>query len=563
MEEKPEREICSERDRQYWIDKLIPVLFILLLPLLAHVFFTTRGFNLSEDGLVLAQSRRLLSGQIPCRDFILTNPPGSAILRMPILLVFGNYSIWMNRLFGWFQITCIAWLWILILEKTSSRKQSLLKRLFPVLAAFIFMSLSYDLSSNPVIDGLFLLSIALYLVTGGGSGKLAWLGWLISGFACLMHFAFFFFPFAAIIVLGKANKLRYWILAITPSIIFILFILLSGSFNQALDQIGSGMDLSKLGFAPYLWNSTFPWIAFVAIFLIQMKRGRSMIGPLRNKKGFQRFLGLLIFILFLAYHLYCSGKNQANVYKWQLYISALGFGGFIYFAVREPERKGIIKSALLILILCWCASSALMYDSPGPVAGLFIGWIIFVFYDGFIGFEVPRWSRGGVRLLTWLAVIVLLSLWVILRLKSLPPDVGKSQVYEPLGKNLYGAAGIKARKQITEVMEDLSNVIEKSGIDSYGIVPGIPSWWLSPRRDNPLPVDVYHPDGEFVRSRIIDQLKLEEKRERGKSAIIIQKYLMRTYPERRISPDQRYPLYTEIRKKWKKKGESKYFIVYE
>ena len=41
---------------------------------------STEGFNPSDDGVILAQSYRLLQGQIPHLDFISIRPVGSAVL---------------------------------------------------------------------------------------------------------------------------------------------------------------------------------------------------------------------------------------------------------------------------------------------------------------------------------------------------------------------------------------------------------------------------------------------------------------------------------------------------
>ena len=173
---------------------------------------------------------------------------------------------------------------------------------------------------------------------------------------------------------------------------------------------------------------------------------------------------------------------------------------------------------------------------------------------------MPQWARGGLRLIMIIGIIVLAGFWLLLRMKSFPsndPD------YEPLGEKLYGAGGIKARSEVCEIIDDLSVAMEKSGTEHFSVLPGIPAWWISPERKNPLPLYVYEPEGELLRKRIINRLKLEGMKKRGKHVMIIQKYLMRPFPERRIPPDQRYPLYSEVKSKWKKKGETKYFIVYE
>src|SRR5206468_857052 len=59
--------------------------FLTLVPLAAHALLSPLGFNPTDDGFVLAYSRRILLGQVPHRDFIMIRPALSPLLHAPLV----------------------------------------------------------------------------------------------------------------------------------------------------------------------------------------------------------------------------------------------------------------------------------------------------------------------------------------------------------------------------------------------------------------------------------------------------------------------------------------------
>src|SRR3712207_1301334 len=86
---------------------LASVAFLLVLPTLAHLLFSWRGFAPVDDGFTLTYSRRILEGQVPHRDFIIIRPFISPLLHTPFVLFGGEYTYWVSRIFVWFQFACI------------------------------------------------------------------------------------------------------------------------------------------------------------------------------------------------------------------------------------------------------------------------------------------------------------------------------------------------------------------------------------------------------------------------------------------------------------------------
>src|SRR6266700_1685240 len=96
---------------------LVLASFLILVPLLSHSSFSWMGFTPTDEGFTLAYSRRMLDGQVPHRDFIIIRPFLSPLIHVPIVMLGGAYTFWMSRLFVWFELTSIAWLWTSIVSR--------------------------------------------------------------------------------------------------------------------------------------------------------------------------------------------------------------------------------------------------------------------------------------------------------------------------------------------------------------------------------------------------------------------------------------------------------------
>lgn len=95
-----------------------PVLLVAWL----HVRFAPLGFNPTDDGYIVAQARRILSGEVPHRDLISPRPLGSALLHvvdlvlpLPLLeatrLVFAGQMVALSILLAWLVLRRPPWTW--------------------------------------------------------------------------------------------------------------------------------------------------------------------------------------------------------------------------------------------------------------------------------------------------------------------------------------------------------------------------------------------------------------------------------------------------------------------
>src|ERR687884_2300433 len=143
---------------------LVSVAFLLIVPTLAHLLFSWRGFAPVDDGFTLAYSRRILEGQIPHSDFIIIRPFLSPLIHTPFVLFGGDYTYWISRFFVWFQFACISWTWVCIVNRAFDNPFNNATKIFIALASFAASVHYFVLTAWHSVDGLFLASIGLWML---------------------------------------------------------------------------------------------------------------------------------------------------------------------------------------------------------------------------------------------------------------------------------------------------------------------------------------------------------------------------------------------------------------
>src|SRR5262245_45541001 len=138
-----------------WRNVLFFAIAVVFVPSLGHWLLSSYGFNPTDDGFVLAAARRVLSGQVPLRDFIWVRPAGSALLHIPEVLWGGAYTYWLSRWVVWLQFGAIAWAWTRIAETTLSLRLGTLERVATSLFALTLGLHSFPLMAWTSLDALF------------------------------------------------------------------------------------------------------------------------------------------------------------------------------------------------------------------------------------------------------------------------------------------------------------------------------------------------------------------------------------------------------------------------
>lgn len=207
--------IPQQSERQ--LNSVICLVFILLVPTGAQFLFSWIGFNPTDDGFILAGSRRIIEGQIPHLDFISIRPVGSYLLHVPFVLFGGDYTFWLSRYFVWFQFACIAWFWTVIIDGLLENRSTSMQRVLYALVAFVLSSHNFPIMAWHSIDSLFLFSIGLALVLRSSRYAKA-LGYVLIGLAPLSRQNFLLMIPASVILVGDWRQIRFWLMAVMPAL---------------------------------------------------------------------------------------------------------------------------------------------------------------------------------------------------------------------------------------------------------------------------------------------------------------------------------------------------------
>src|SRR5919112_1600594 len=231
---------------------LISVAFLVVVPTVAHLLFSWRGFAPVDDGFTLAYSRRILEGQIPHRDFIIIRPFVSPLLHTPFVLFGGDYTFWISRLFVWFQFACISWAWVCIINRAFDNPFNNTTKLFIALVSFAASVHYFVLTAWHTVDGLFLSSIGLWILLAQKHTRWRAIGYLLIAAAYLCKQSFLFVAPLAVLLLGDWREKKYWSTIALPAAGYCAYLLVTGSFSEAVLQLASQTGIASTGVGSYL-----------------------------------------------------------------------------------------------------------------------------------------------------------------------------------------------------------------------------------------------------------------------------------------------------------------------
>src|ERR687893_589350 len=272
---------------------LISVTFLLIVPTLAHLLFSWRGFAPVDDGFTLAYSRRILEGEIPHRDFIIIRPFVSPLLHTPFVLFGGDYTYWASRFFVWFQFACISWAWVCIINRALDNPLNSTMKMFIALASFAASVHYFVLTAWHTVDGLFLASIGLWILLAQKHARWRVIGYLLVAAAYLCKQSFLLVAPFSVLLLGDWREKKYWLTITLPAAGYCAYQLATGSLSEAMLQLTSQTGIVSAGVVSYLNEGALLGILarFCAMFLLS-----ASAAPLLPASRVPRYAGASILI---------------------------------------------------------------------------------------------------------------------------------------------------------------------------------------------------------------------------------------------------------------------------
>lgn len=398
------------------------LLFILLCALSCHFLFSQFGFNPTDEGFVLSASNRVLHGQIPHLDFSSVRPLGYAYLHIPELLIDPAHAFLVSRFVFWLEEALIALLWVKLLERSLALALNP-KHVYALsLLTFIFNVHYFPCSVLHTIDGL-LFSVAGLLVAAR-KDRFSLFGFLLIGFAALCKQNYLIVLPFSLYLFGKKNMAGKLLIGLLPVAAYVTWISACGGWNDLLTQLSGHHELFQVGVLSYLINYVFAGGFILAVLLHKF----------RMPAGFYSLLLIGILCLLMLSDHYHG--------KWVFFLP----GMMIYEWVR---KDGPVRETLLLaLLLAWCVSISVGYNTPALFAGACLSLLLLIRTN-------PYQLSTKV---SYLSIVILFAIFYHVRTTTIYRDCPSAQLNAKLDGVVNGAKGILTNANTYSVLKELDSL---------------------------------------------------------------------------------------------------------
>ncbi len=366
-------------------------------------YVSNEGFNPSDDGVVLAQSYRIINGEIPHNDFISIRPVFSGVLHtihfaspFPIIIS--------GRIFVLLQFFLFSFLWAYILIKNfltiESKSKYVIIFSLTGISVFVLNVNTYHLYPWTTIDGIFFSLIGFSFLIKLFSGKISSFKkdfytttalFLFSLAAlCKQNFVFLAVFIFLYIICSFLKEKRLKVLPIViitgglPFIIYLVMLISTDSFQYFIQQMTGRTELFETGFLSYIKSflkARFLPLNFIVLILLLfafLDRIKPNFISKKNllpyfsaeKKSFWQ-ITILLYLLMTIYATFriFFGNDYRSMTNEVFWIVLILFVMAIYIKSLSQIQKTII---VLIILLSWTSSISLGVNFPVYMLGVLI-----------------------------------------------------------------------------------------------------------------------------------------------------------------------------------------------
>jgi len=466
--------------------RLATLVFLAFVPAVAHLLFSWMGMNPTDDGFFFGMGRRILDGEIPHRDFITARPAGTGILWMPVIILGGDYTIWISRLIVWFQFACIAWIWTAVITRLLRQSLDLVEQTALALMVFAITAHYALLTPWPADDGLWFTSIGLLLCLSHRPFH-KFLGYAMMGGSCLFKQNFLVIGPVFLVVLGDWRRIRYWFALTLLPFAYVAFMWMTGALADFTLQLTSHTDLYGTGFRRYL-HSLPLYCGFIASYFgllaVSGEIKTPVLSPPRNVRW--RLISVGTALAFIPPAV-CLAWSFGAFQKYSFALFGMIIGAIVYFACHRDSAFDVIKVGVLVLAEMWTVSISVGYNCPALGAGLAAALLA-----GCLRMLLPSDAAGNKFRVAWRSCLLASTAITLICF-----GVGRSwHIYmEPpawkltcsLNGILPGGRMIRTNPVTFQYLKELHDLIQPLNGREYAILPDAAIYWVKAPQKNPLP----------------------------------------------------------------------------
>jgi hypothetical protein len=455
------------------------------------------GFHPTDQGFVLAQSWRVLHGEIPHRDIISARPLGSALVHTVDFLLPGPLFL-MSSVVTMLEIVIAA---IALAALLTSRP---VLRWGPLLTGLVAASALINLHTFPVtawhtVDGIFLTACGWWALDSGlrsGRPLTRRTGLLLLGFATLCKQSFALAPLTGLIVVlaprkrGRATDIVLDLLCLIAfPLAYLGLVSAGGGLPDAITQLtgAQGVWFDRMF---TIWDGallTRPELPLLAIGFA------AMAGLHQFRRRFpiaqHAMLAVVVLTAVLDVSVLADGRLRGTdppvVLLW----------GFLFaIALRAYTDRRLPWRLLAIALLAWMASLSWGYDTPALLGGTMVLGTLWVLVKQLPEYRFQRVS-GRTDLRPEAAVLGLVAVLVAGQFVVNAHDAGpyrdrpQGELLTNLGDVTPSMAGIRTNPATHEYLAEIGDCVRQHPAKSVAVLPDNAFVYPALGLRNPFPLD--------------------------------------------------------------------------
>ncbi len=354
------------------------------------------GFNPTDEGVVLAQSWRIINGEIPHKDFISIRPAASGYLHA-VNFIFPGPLVTNARWFVLGQFFLIAlilsgFVFNILSKKYGKPKLSIFLSL--LVAGFTLTTLNYNLYSWTTIDAIFWSVLAIPFIL---TSKKTWhiiLGLIFLSFAALSRQTFVLVAaagFLYILISFKKNFRKSIPIILAGAIPFFAYLILlvanssTADFLQQMTGRTEFFETAILQFAKrFAFGLSTPLnlICLIVSGILFINRKKDF-PKIFFEKGFHAIIAV-IYGTFAIYHaiIYFNSTQDILSLPFELFFMLL-FLSILHWVIL-PKSKELRNISIAVLFISWASAISLGDNTPVFATGILFILIMALSADIFL-----------------------------------------------------------------------------------------------------------------------------------------------------------------------------------
>lgn len=475
------------------------------LALVAWVFlrFAPLGYNPTDDGYVLSQSRRILHGQVPHRDLVSPRPLGSALLHtvdflLPLPLLEAS------RLVALIEIAAYSLLFAWLVYRRPPASWSLAHVLGAAGAILINLHV-FPLMPSYTIDGIMLVAAGLVLLETGLERACAApcaLGFVALGATTVVKQSFLAAPVLGLVRVAwelwgdprqrrLAALLEAALLIAALPLVYLGVVAVLGGLDAMCIQLRSaqpvfGGSLLAAGHDEPL-RSAVVKLTVVLLAVRALRSGVQAVGHSRTRAVLSGAdvavrAGFSYLLIRVPLDDRLSGLSWGIGLFWVL---------VVVLVFRAVFDRVLDASGLLLLAVGWMSTLSWSYAAPNLVGG---SMALFVLHRTWSPSEpLPRALRVPLGLGAVSAAIAVTMSFVAARERAPYLDRPEEALTFPLAAVSRAFGRIRTNPMTGQYVRELAWCVQRYPAGRVAVLPDNPGLYPALGLDNPFPIDWMYP----------------------------------------------------------------------